>query len=154
MPVKRTPDEAKSQRVFGQARKPTKMLRAGLYARVSTLDQQTLPMQMRALRDYASKRGWSIALQVKEVGSGAVERELRQELLDAARRREIDVVTGMAVGPMGPLVDGFSGDPSGTRRLGRSFHVSHGSTRSDHIHGARHGGNAIGLLRVRTRHTP
>ena len=29
--------------VFGQARKPAKMFRAGLYARVSTNDQQTLP---------------------------------------------------------------------------------------------------------------
>jgi DNA invertase Pin-like site-specific DNA recombinase len=68
------------------------MLRAGLYARVSTLDQQTLPMQMRAMREYAAKRGWTIAMQVKEVGSGAAERELRQQLIDAARRREIDVV--------------------------------------------------------------
>jgi DNA invertase Pin-like site-specific DNA recombinase len=92
MPAKCTSDNAKSQKVFGHARKPTKMFRAGLYARVSTLDQQTLPMQMRALRDYANKRGWSIAMEVKEVGSGAVERELRQQLIDAARRREIDVV--------------------------------------------------------------
>jgi len=68
------------------------MFRVGLYARVSTLDQQTLPMQMRALREYANKRGWTIAMQVREVGSGAVERELRQQLIDAARRREIDVV--------------------------------------------------------------
>ena len=68
------------------------MLRVGLYARVSTLDQQTLPMQMRAMREHATKRGWSIALQVREVGSGAAERELRQQLIDAARRRDIDVV--------------------------------------------------------------
>jgi DNA invertase Pin-like site-specific DNA recombinase len=68
------------------------MLRAGLYARVSTLDQQTLPMQIRAMREYAAKREWSIAMQVKEVGSGAAERELREQLIDAARRREIDVV--------------------------------------------------------------
>jgi putative DNA-invertase from lambdoid prophage Rac len=47
---------------------------------------------MRAMREYASKRGWTIVLQVKEVGSGATLRELRQELLDAARRREIDAV--------------------------------------------------------------
>ena len=92
MPAKRTSGKAKNKDVFGQARKPAKMFRAGLYARVSTLDQQTLPMQMRALRDYANKRGWTIAMQVKEVGSGAVERELRQQLIDAARRREIDVV--------------------------------------------------------------
>jgi DNA invertase Pin-like site-specific DNA recombinase len=59
---------------------------------VSTHDQQTLPLQMRAMREYASKRGWTVAIQIKEVGSGAVERELREQLLAAARRREIDVV--------------------------------------------------------------
>jgi putative DNA-invertase from lambdoid prophage Rac len=68
------------------------MFRAGLYARVSTTDQQTIPLQVRALREYAARRGWEIALQVKEVGSGASQRELREKLLDAARRREIDVV--------------------------------------------------------------
>jgi DNA invertase Pin-like site-specific DNA recombinase len=47
------------------------MFRAGLYARVSTDDQQTIPLQIRALREYVVRRGWTIALQVKEVGSGA-----------------------------------------------------------------------------------
>jgi putative DNA-invertase from lambdoid prophage Rac len=68
------------------------MFRAGLYARVSTHDQQTLPLQVRAMREYAVKRGWTVALQIKEVGSGAAERELREKLMAAARRREIDVV--------------------------------------------------------------
>ena len=68
------------------------MFRAGLYARVSTDDQQTIPLQIRVLREYAVRRGWTIALQVKEVGSGASERQLREKLLEAARRREIDVV--------------------------------------------------------------
>jgi DNA invertase Pin-like site-specific DNA recombinase len=44
------------------------------------------------MRDYAARRGWTIAIDVKEVGSGASVRELRQKLLDAARRRNIDVV--------------------------------------------------------------
>jgi DNA invertase Pin-like site-specific DNA recombinase len=43
------------------------MLRAGLYARVSTNDQQTLATQNRAMREYAARRGWTIALQVREV---------------------------------------------------------------------------------------
>jgi putative DNA-invertase from lambdoid prophage Rac len=90
--AKQASEQAKSRRVFGQARKPAKMLRAGLYARVSTNDQQTIPLQIRALREYAARRGWAIALQVKEVGSGASERQLREKLLEAARRREIDVV--------------------------------------------------------------
>jgi putative DNA-invertase from lambdoid prophage Rac len=45
-----------------------------------------------AMREYAAKRGWEIAAQIKEVGSGAVEREFREKLMAAARRREIDVV--------------------------------------------------------------
>ena len=44
------------------------------------------------MREYAARRGWSIVVQVREVGSGASQRELREKVLDAARRREIDVV--------------------------------------------------------------
>ena len=68
------------------------MFRVGLYARVSTTDQQTLATQNRAMRECANRRGWTIALQVREVNSGAVRREAREKLIDAARRREIDVV--------------------------------------------------------------
>jgi DNA invertase Pin-like site-specific DNA recombinase len=92
MAAKRSVEKAKSRRVFGHARNSAKMFRVGLYARVSTNDQQTIPLQIRALREYAVRRGWTIALQVKEVGSGASERQLREKLLEAARRREIDVV--------------------------------------------------------------
>ena len=92
MAAKRTSGRTKLHRVFGQARKPATMFRAGLYARVSTNDQQTIPLQIRALQEYAARRGWAIALQVKEVGSGASQRQLREKLLEAARRREIDVV--------------------------------------------------------------
>ena len=67
-------------------------MRAGLYARVSTHDQQMLPLQRRAIRDSVSRRGWTIAVEIKEIGSGASVRELRQKLLEAARRRDIDVV--------------------------------------------------------------
>jgi len=92
MAAKQASPKANSHRVFGRQREPVKMFRAGLYARVSTQDQQTLPMQNRVLREYAAKRGWAIALQVKEVGSGAAQRQLREKLLAAARRRDIDVV--------------------------------------------------------------
>src|SRR5271168_1955413 len=92
MAAKRASEKAQSERVFGQRRKHPKMFRVGLYARVSTFDQHTIPLQIRALREYAARRGWTIAMQVKEVGSGAAQRQLREKLLDAARRREIDVV--------------------------------------------------------------
>jgi len=68
------------------------MFRVGLYARVSTNDQQTLTMQNRAMREYAERRGWTIVMQVREVNSGAAKREAREKLLEAARRREIDLV--------------------------------------------------------------
>jgi predicted site-specific integrase-resolvase len=92
MPIKRASPKAKSDHVFGHARKPAKRFRVGLYVRVSTDDQQTLPMQSHALREYAARRGWTIAMQVREVGSGAAQRQAREKLLEAARRREIDVV--------------------------------------------------------------
>jgi predicted site-specific integrase-resolvase len=92
MAAKQTSEKTKRKRVFGQRRKHLKTFRVGLYARVSTFDQHTIPLQIRALREYAAQRGWTIALQVKEIGSGAAQRLLREELLDAARRREIDVV--------------------------------------------------------------
>jgi putative DNA-invertase from lambdoid prophage Rac len=86
MPRKQAFPKAPSRKGFGHP------LRVALYARVSTHDQQTLPLQIRALRDYAAKRGWTIVAQIKEVGSGTSQRELRANLIAAARRREIDVV--------------------------------------------------------------
>jgi DNA invertase Pin-like site-specific DNA recombinase len=92
VPVKQGSGSRNSGKVFGQGQKNAEMVRAALYARVSTQDQQTLPMQNRALREYAVRRGWAIAMQVKEVGSGALQRQRREKLIEAARRREIDVV--------------------------------------------------------------
>jgi len=86
MPRKQAFPKIDSRKVFGHP------LRVGLYARVSTHDQQTLPLQIRSMREYAAKRNWTIAAQIKEVGSGASQRELRQALIAAARRREIDVL--------------------------------------------------------------
>ena len=79
MPVKRASAKSQSRKVFGHPGKPAKAaLRAGLYARVSTNDQQTLPMQLRVLREYAARRGWSVISLVKEVGSGASQRQMRR----------------------------------------------------------------------------
>ena len=77
-----TPDR---KGVFGQR---GKALRVGLYARVSTHDQKTLPLQLFAMRDYAKKRSWAAAVEVKDMGSGATTRPQREKLIEAARRRE------------------------------------------------------------------
>jgi hypothetical protein len=88
MGEKRASQKRKSPRVFGH---PTRRLktpfRAGLYARVSTHDKQTIPVQIRAMRDYSARRGWTIVMQVKEISSGASQREKREQLLEAGRRR-------------------------------------------------------------------
>jgi putative DNA-invertase from lambdoid prophage Rac len=63
-----------------------------LYARVSTHDQQTLPMQLSAMRAYARRKGWPVTVKIEEIGSGAKTRPRREELLRAARRKEIDTI--------------------------------------------------------------
>ena len=68
MPIKRASQKAKAGNVFAHRRKQPKMFRAGLYARVSANDQPILPMQSHAMREYAARRGWSISMQVREVG--------------------------------------------------------------------------------------
>jgi DNA invertase Pin-like site-specific DNA recombinase len=80
---------ARRARVFGHE---GNAMRAALYARVSTHDQQTLPMQMAEMREYAARRGWQVVLEVEDVGSGARVLPKREELIKAARRRRIDLI--------------------------------------------------------------
>lgn len=92
MPGKRAQQTAKPARVFGQGRKLDKPVRVSLYARVSTHDQQTLPLQLDSMRSYAYQRGWTIISETQEVGSGAVQRPKRELLMKTARRRETDII--------------------------------------------------------------
>ncbi len=67
-------------------------MRVGIYARVSTHDQQTLPMQLEKMKEYIKHRGWTLTAEVEEIGSGAKTRPKREELLRMAKRREIDAI--------------------------------------------------------------
>ena len=67
-------------------------LASGLYARVSTPHQHTIRMQLRQLREFLERRRWQKVLVVEEVVSGSRRRPERDRLLDAARRREIDII--------------------------------------------------------------
>ena len=84
-------------------------------------------MQNRAMREYAARRGWTIALQVREVNSGAAKREARERLLEAARRREIDIVLVWPLGSLGPLGNRSAGDTPGTGASGRRIRFLDGS---------------------------
>jgi putative DNA-invertase from lambdoid prophage Rac len=74
--------------VFGQGQ----TVRVALYARVSTHDQQTLPMQLSTMRNYVRRRDWIVALEIEDIASGAKQRSAREQILIAARRREIDAI--------------------------------------------------------------
>jgi len=68
------------------------MKKAAIYARVSTQDQRTLPMQIQTLKRYAKDRGWKVEIEIRDTASGAIDRPRRDEILRAARKREIDTV--------------------------------------------------------------
>lgn len=68
-------------------------MKAGIYARVSTHDQHTLDMQIEAMHKYIKARDWQIETEIAEIGSGAKnKRPKREELINQAKRRQIDVI--------------------------------------------------------------
>jgi hypothetical protein len=58
----------------------------GLPAGIPAALVKTAVEQNRAMREYAGPLGWMIALQVREVNSGAMRQEVHEKLLEAARR--------------------------------------------------------------------
>ncbi len=69
---------------------PSTIIRVALYARVSTLNGQDPEMQLAELREYASRRGWSITREYVDQGvSGSKESrpELNQLMADAHLRK-------------------------------------------------------------------
>ena len=70
------------------------MKRAALYAQVSTNDKGQNPeTQLRQLRKYAADRGFGVAGKFVDQASGRTEdRPAYQEMMQAIRRREVDVL--------------------------------------------------------------
>ncbi len=69
---------------------PHSIARVALYARVSTLNGQDPEMQLSELREYASRRGWSIAREYVDQGVSCSKEsrpELNQLMADAQRRK-------------------------------------------------------------------
>ena len=96
-------------------------MRVGLYARVSTHDQQTLPLQREAMQEYADRRDWSVVLQIEDIGSGAKERPQRNVLLKAARRQELDAILVWRLDRWGRSVADLVGTLTELNELGVGF---------------------------------
>src|SRR5277367_5123620 len=73
---------------------PLAIARVALYARVSTLNGQDPEMQLSELREYASRRGWTVTGEYVDQGvSGSKESRPQLNLLISdAHRREFDAV--------------------------------------------------------------
>src|SRR5690349_8253610 len=69
-------------------------VRAALYSRVSTSNGQNPEMQLRELREYCQRRGWTVAREYVDLGiSGTKEKRPQLNvLMDDAHRRKLDVV--------------------------------------------------------------
>lgn len=68
-------------------------MNAAPYARISTRDQHSIPMQLAAIRQYAQLRGWKIVAEIEEAESGKKsDRAGRERIMRLARSGHIDVV--------------------------------------------------------------
>jgi len=102
------------------------------------------------MREYATRRGWRIALVVKEIGSGASQREQREKLLQAARRQEIDVVLLWRLNRWGRSVtDLLATLQELARASGRRFCFTDRGVGSHDARRSSHGRPAGGLRRIR-----
>jgi len=74
-------------------RKVIETMRAALYARVSTIDQQSIPAQLDLARDYCKQRDWRIIGEFPEKESGKKnDRQERAKIMKLAASGKIDVV--------------------------------------------------------------
>jgi DNA invertase Pin-like site-specific DNA recombinase len=97
-------------------------MRIGVYARVSTTDQDC-SQQLRELRDYASARKWDVQGEyVDHAVSGKKDsRPAMNRLMDAARRRLIDAIVCWKIDRWGRSMPHFVASVQELRSLGVRF---------------------------------
>ena len=100
----------------------TKSLRAALYARVSTTDQNC-SQQLRDLREYAAARGWAVQGEYVDKGhSGAKDtRPALNRLMATARVRKIDAILTWKIDRWGRSMPHFVASVQELRSLGVRF---------------------------------
>ena len=129
-------------------------MRAALYARVSTHDQQTLGIQVEAMAAYIKDRGWDAGeagrgrrLGREGPGRPRVVAEGGPPPRDRCRR-------GLASGPLGPVAARPGGDAPRADRTGRRLRIPHRGAGPHHADRPCDGRDAGGLRRVRARDPP
>src|ERR1700691_5730209 len=97
-------------------------MRVGLYARVSTTDQNCT-QQLEALREYARVRTWEVAGEFVDQGvSGTKDsRPAMNKLMQAARTRTIDAVVCWKIDRWGRSMPHFVASVQELRNLGVRF---------------------------------
>lgn len=70
------------------------MIRAAIYARVSTQDQDPTH-QLRVLRDVAARRGWAVTEYVEVISGAANARPQFDAMMADVRRRKVDIVAAV-----------------------------------------------------------
>jgi putative DNA-invertase from lambdoid prophage Rac len=95
--------------------------KTAIYARVSTHDQNTLSIQIERCSSFALARGWGVVQKIKEVGSGAINRPQRAQLLKLCRQRKIDIVIVWKLDRWGRSVSDIVTTLQELRELGVQF---------------------------------
>jgi DNA invertase Pin-like site-specific DNA recombinase len=73
------------------------------------------------MRQYVKQRKWKLVLQVEEVGSGSKQRPKREDLLKAARRREVDAIVVWKLDRWGRSLPDLIASLAELRDLGIAF---------------------------------
>jgi len=99
------------------------MIRAALYARVSTNAQHT-ENQLRRLHEVAALRGWSVVGEYVETVSGAAKaRPIFDKLMADARRRKFDTIAKVDVSRLGRSLSGLAGLFEEVRQIGVDLYL-------------------------------
>lgn len=96
-------------------------VRCALYARVSTPGQQSVPAQLDALREYATRRGWLIVKEVSDVRSSVKRRPQRDALMADARARKLDAIVVVKLDRWGRSLADLVGSMQELADLGVGF---------------------------------
>jgi DNA invertase Pin-like site-specific DNA recombinase len=78
-------------------------------------------MQLEKMKEYIRSRRWKLSAEFQEVGSGAKTRPQREELLNLARRREIDCILVWKLDRFGRSLADLVATLNDLRELGVAF---------------------------------